>query len=373
MEQQFAHEYKLVLERSRDEAIRHHCNKIEPIHIFLALTHDSNSKPYKLIEALGNVPIDQLRSDIDTIAHSLSDNEIATTSIVASPLSERIIKLSALEARMLKSDVVNTEHLLLALFHNSEIQNMDFFKRMIDIGISYDNIYMQLKNNNNQPTMGTSFSEDDIDDDDIMSQSDKNKSDHNKSNNQSTKKSQETPVLDKYGIDMTKAAEDGQLDPVIGREVEIERIAEKMCREIESEDRPCRSFILNAYMRLIFAKLIRALLEDVGDDRPNLLTDEVLRYIDANFTSPVTATSLAEHCFYNPAYLGRVFKTVYGKGLKEYLREKRLSLAMELLESTSLSVDEICARVGYASKALFYKNFKELYGKAPGEFRKDNN
>lgn len=230
MEQQFAHEYKLVLERSRDEAIRHHCNKIEPIHIFLALTHDSNSKPYKLIEALGNVPIDQLRSDIDTIAHSLSDNEIATTSIVASPLSERIIKLSALEARMLKSDVVNTEHLLLALFHNSEIQNMDFFKRMIDIGISYDNIYMQLKNNNNQPTMGTSFSEDDIDDDDIMSQSDKNKSDHNKSNNQSTKKSQETPVLDKYGIDMTKAAEDGQLDPVIGREVEIERIAQILSR-----------------------------------------------------------------------------------------------------------------------------------------------
>ena len=159
----------------------------------------------------------------------------------------------------------------------------------------------------------------------------------------------------------------------IGEErVEIERIAETMCRELESTDRPCRSFILNAYMRLIFAKLIRALLEDVGDERPNLLTDEVLRYIDANFTSPVTATSLAEHCFYNPAYLGRVFKTVYGKGLKEYLREKRLSLAMELLESTSLSIDEICSRVGYASKALFYKNFKELYGKAPGEFRKDN-
>lgn len=159
----------------------------------------------------------------------------------------------------------------------------------------------------------------------------------------------------------------------IGEErVEIERIAEQMCRELESEARPCRSFILNAYMRLIFAKLIRALLDDVGDERPNLLTDEVLRYIDANFTSPVTATSLAQHCFYNPAYLGRVFKTVYGKGLKEYLREKRLSLAMELLESTSLSIDEICTRVGYASKALFYKNFKELYGKAPGEFRKDN-
>lgn len=157
----------------------------------------------------------------------------------------------------------------------------------------------------------------------------------------------------------------------IGEErIEIERIAETMCRELENTDRPCRSFILNAYMRIIFAKLIRALLEDVGDERPNLLTDEVLRYIDVNFTSPVTAASLAEHCFYNPAYLGRVFKTVYGKSLKEYLREKRLALAMELLQTTSLSVDEIYARVGYSSKAQFYKNFKDHYGKVPGEFRK---
>ena len=156
--------------------------------------------------------------------------------------------------------------------------------------------------------------------------------------------------------------------------VEIERIAKRMCDELENDDggRPCQNFILNAYMRLIFAKLIRALLENVGDERPNLLTDEVLRYIDENFTSPVNATTLADHCFYNPAYLGRVFKAVYGKSMNDYIREKRLSYAMELLKTTSLSVEEICQRVGYSGKAQFYKNFKKLYGKAPGEFRKDN-
>ncbi len=153
--------------------------------------------------------------------------------------------------------------------------------------------------------------------------------------------------------------------------VEIEEIAKKMCEEldVDTAERPCQSFILNAYMRLIFAKLIRALLENVGNDRPNILTDEILKYIDANFTSPLNAATLANHCFYNPAYLGRVFKTVYGKSMKEYLREKRLSYAKELLEDTHLSIEEICERIGYSGKAQFYKSFKEIYGITPGEFR----
>ncbi len=158
----------------------------------------------------------------------------------------------------------------------------------------------------------------------------------------------------------------------VGEErVEIERIALRMCEELDEDrgQRPCHNFVLNAYMRLIFAKLIRALLENVGEDRPKLLTDEVLKYIDENFTSPVNAATLADHCFYNPAYLGRVFKAVYGKSMKEYLREKRLVYAMELLKTSSLSVEEIAERVGYSGKAQFYKNFKEFYGKAPGEFR----
>ncbi len=159
----------------------------------------------------------------------------------------------------------------------------------------------------------------------------------------------------------------------IGEErVEIEEIAKKMCAELDDDSGtlPCKNLVLNAYMRLIFAKLIRALLRDVGEERPNILTDEVLKYIDANFTSPVNAAALANHCFYNPAYLGRVFKAVYGKSMNEYIREKRMNYAMEMLTSTSLSVEEICERVGYRSKAQFHKSFKEFYGKTPGEFRK---
>ncbi len=159
----------------------------------------------------------------------------------------------------------------------------------------------------------------------------------------------------------------------VGRErVEIEELAANMCEEQTNSERslPGHSFMLNAYMRLILSKLIRALMLDAGENMPRVLTDEVLKYIDENFTSAVDMATLANHCFYNPAYLGRVFKTVYGKSMKEYIREKRMNLAMELLTTTNLPVEEICCRVGYAGKDRFYRYFKDFFGKTPGDFRK---
>ncbi len=154
--------------------------------------------------------------------------------------------------------------------------------------------------------------------------------------------------------------------------VEIERLAMSMCKEQANCEKalPAHTFMLNAYMRLILSKLIRALMLDAGENMPRVLTDDVLKYIDDNFTSVVDMAALANHCFYNPAYLGRVFKTVYGKSMKEYIREKRMNLAMELLTTTNLSVEEICCRVGYSSKDRFYRYFKEFFGKTPGDFRK---
>ena len=139
MELKFTPEYKNILERSRDEAIRHNSQEIEPIHLFLALTSDSSSKSYRLIESAStNYSIPQLRNEIDSVAHCNSN--LTEENIITSPLAERIIKLSTLEARMLKSEYVDAEHLLLALFHNSETQNMDFLKTFINIGINYDSL-----------------------------------------------------------------------------------------------------------------------------------------------------------------------------------------------------------------------------------------
>ena len=150
--------------------------------------------------------------------------------------------------------------------------------------------------------------------------------------------------------------------------IEIERAAETMYHEIFSTE-PCSTLILNSHMRLLFAKLIRELLRSTSFERPNILTDEIIAYLDANFTTPITASALAEHCFYNPAYLGRVFKAVYGKSIKEYLRNKRMEYSMYLITETDMPIDEIYLRSGYCSKAQFYKNFKEYFGDTPKKFR----
>ena len=228
MELKFTPEYKNILERSRDEAIRHNSQEIEPIHLFLALTSDSSSKSYRLIESAStNYSIPQLRNEIDSVAHCNSN--LTEENIITSPLAERIIKLSTLEARMLKSEYVDAEHLLLALFHNSETQNMDFLKTFINIGINYDSLYNCLKKEAELPTMGAGFSDEDFEEDDIMSQENNETTTPVKKTSQSHK-GNDTPVLDKYGIDMTRAAEENRLDPVIGRDKEIERIAQILSR-----------------------------------------------------------------------------------------------------------------------------------------------
>ena len=228
MELKFTPEYKNILERSKDEAIRHNSQEIEPIHLFLALTSDCSSKSYRLIESAStNNSITQLRNEIDSTAHS--NGNLAESNIITSPLAERIIKLSALEARMLKSEYVDAEHLLLALFHNSETQNMDFLKTFINKGINYDALYSCLKKETELPTMGAGFSDEDYEEDDIMSQENNEGTTPVKKTTQ-TNKGNDTPVLDKYGIDMTRAAEENRLDPVIGRDKEIERIAQILSR-----------------------------------------------------------------------------------------------------------------------------------------------
>ena len=150
---------------------------------------------------------------------------------------------------------------------------------------------------------------------------------------------------------------------------EIEMIIDRMVTESKKKG-PCYRFMLNGYMRLIFAKLIRGLLNSAGTERPALLTKEILSFLDRNFTEPVTASALAEQCFYNPAYLGRIFKTVYGKSMKEYIREKRMEYAAKLLADPELTIDDIYRRVGYTSKTQFYKCFRSFYGVSPGEYKK---
>lgn len=230
MDINFSKDLKDVLDKSRNEAIRHNSKSINPEHLLLALISDSDSKSFHLIEkATKGYSAYELQQALDNEIYDLTAS--AQTELTVSDLSNRLIKLSVLEARMLKSEVVDPEHLLLAIFHNSETQNMQFMSRFKEAGISYESLYKLLANVTDSPKMGAGFTDEDDDEDDVLpgSNQDKTEAKHQQTST-SSKRGNDTPVLDKFGHDMTRAAEENRLDPVVGREVEIERLAQILSR-----------------------------------------------------------------------------------------------------------------------------------------------
>lgn len=231
MDTRFSDELKMLLHQSRNVAIRHNNDTILPEHLLLALLSDINSKVFGIMEkAAKNHSVYELQQKLDNEIYNFTTSN--ATEVTVSDLSNRIIKLSALEARMLKSDVVDTEHLLLAIFHNSEVQNMKFMQSFHNAGITYETIYRQLANVPDTPKFGTGFAEDeDIDDDELMSEKNStSQSRQSASKTATAKRGNDTPVLDKFGNDMTRAAEEGRLDSVVGRENEIERLVQILSR-----------------------------------------------------------------------------------------------------------------------------------------------
>lgn len=227
----YSDQLKEVLELCHKEAVRHNNDCIMPAHVLLALTSDPNGQVTKIMENSAKT------SSIDSLRHNLDDQLFEVTlreaqDPIVSELVNRLIKLSVLEARMLKNDTIEPIHLLLALFHNSEVQAMDFIIPFRQEGITYERMYQMITRQSDRPVMGADTTPDgdlDDEDDDYNDQS-SNRSSQSTQSNRTQSISGDTPTLDKYGNDMTRAAEDGRLDPVVGREVEIERLAQILSR-----------------------------------------------------------------------------------------------------------------------------------------------
>lgn len=230
MDTNYSKELKLVLDRSRREAIRLFNSVITPAHLLLAIMTDTHGKGAQLMEkTVDGIELYDLRVQL---SESLVNKDRTESEISVSDLANRIIKLSVLEARMLKKNVVDVEHLLLAIFHNSEVQNMDFMKPFLEAGLTYDRLYKSLLEISEEASSGY---DDDTDEDEEDEEPPKSQPESSSSNTINPRKSGsensgDTPLLDKFGNDMTKAAEEGRLDPVVGREVEIERLAQILSR-----------------------------------------------------------------------------------------------------------------------------------------------
>ncbi len=232
MDPNFTQQLRDALDKSKGEALRHNCATITPAHLLLTLISDIGGKAFQLIEsAARNTSALDLQRELDESLYA--NASITPSAIVVSDLANRILKLSVLESRMLKSPVVDVEHLLLAIFHNSEVQSQPYMAPFIAAGVTYESLY-SLINRGNRDNDDDDQESDDYDDtpDEPLSDSAAggSKSTPPAGNAGSKRTGQETPVLDKFGIDMTRAAQEGRLDPMVGRETEIERLAQILSR-----------------------------------------------------------------------------------------------------------------------------------------------
>lgn len=230
MEINFSNDFKTALDNSRNEAVRHNSSMVMPSHLLLALISDPTSRVSALIERLAHdVSVYQLSQELDNTLFETAVHD--SDDITISDLANRLVKLSVLEARNLKSAIVDVEHILMAIFHNSEVQQQDFIKPFLRAGVTYEALYKALSNKADAPQAGAGTSDDDDDDDDEDYAPDSgSQRPAGGARTQSKSNTGDTPALDKFGNDMTKLAEAGKLDPVIGRDVEIERLAQILSR-----------------------------------------------------------------------------------------------------------------------------------------------
>ncbi len=227
MEAKFSPKVKEIIGYSREEAMRLGHDYIGTEHLLLGIIRDGEGLALKLLISSG-VNLSELRKQIEfnTKASSKSINNLMNIPLIKQ--SERALKLTYLEAKSLKSEVINTEHLMLAIL---KIEDSLVVNLLAQKGVNYDNFRVGLEenvvgDNLDSPNIlpKNSASEDDGDDD--FAASNKANAGPSKPGDSKSK----TPVLDNFGRDLTKAAEDGKLDPIVGREKEIERVSQILSR-----------------------------------------------------------------------------------------------------------------------------------------------
>ena len=226
MERIFSNHAKTVLGYSREEAVRLQNHDILPDHLLLGIIRDGEGKAMEAITTHGLNP----RSLKQAIEKELAaDNEyVDPRELTVSKKTDKILKMSMLESRILHSEETDTEHILLAILRDKS----SIAARILnDNDITYESVMSFLKNHNQDTDMpdtrmGAGFDEEEEEEDEPRSSS----SGKSRPTETATAHGSDTPVLDNFGSDMTRAAEEGKLDPVVGREREIERLAQVLSR-----------------------------------------------------------------------------------------------------------------------------------------------
>ncbi|MBP5772101.1 MAG: ATP-dependent Clp protease ATP-binding subunit [Bacteroidaceae bacterium] len=215
-----------ILDYGKQEAIRLRCSDVQPAHLLLALLRETDCTAISILSQMG-VNLQQLKASLETALRGMSDNHDPLLSGQAS----RVVKLMLLEARGMQAEWADTEHLLLALLRDKDDLAC---QALTDEQVDYQAVKNALTQKQ-EPQAGFGYTDEDEDEDDEEDEDIHNSGRPGQSAQQTTSRRQQgkgsgTPALDTFGTDLTKAAAEGLLDPVVGREREIQRVAQILCR-----------------------------------------------------------------------------------------------------------------------------------------------
>ena len=220
MDNNFSSQVKEIISFSREEALRLGNDFIGTEHLLLGLIREGDNTAIRILKSF-NVDLYELRKEIELAVKDKTGKNIANiNSLPLTKQAEKVIRVTVLEAKALKSPTVETEHLMLSILKNKENIATQILNQF---DVDYDLFRQELgvMKSNDPRAEYQDENDEDFDDEKKYSGS--------KSRQAGAAKSK-TPVLDNFGRDITKLAETGQLDPIIGREKEIERVSQILSR-----------------------------------------------------------------------------------------------------------------------------------------------
>ena len=232
MTNQFSPLVSEVLAYSREEAARLSCSIVRPEHLMLAILRERKNPMTGIFTDL-NINVHELKQNLESLSSTESESHDAIQANNVTSLDDKtnnILKLSVLEARLAHSQTVNIEHLVLAILHDNASNGVK--AALGKYGINYELAMKYLLKPNSKTTVdGIGLSEEE---DENMTGRNSRRGDSSSSAGTAdmsrTSGKTGTPVLDKFSTDLTKAALDGKLDPVVGRTNEMQRVTEVLCR-----------------------------------------------------------------------------------------------------------------------------------------------
>ena len=227
MTSQFSPNVSEILAFSREEATRLASSSVGPEHLLLAILREKNSPIIDIFNRL-DINIQSVKAELENRVREDGLHEAVNTSeLVLNSKASNILKLAVLEARIQHTQTVDVQHLLLAILHD---QVNNGAKEVLEFNnMNYETALQMLQKQTTTDALGLPDEEDDPEFENNSDRSGQAKA-HRQTTTATPNQDNKTPVLDNFSTDLTLAAAEGKLDPVVGREKEIQRVVEILGR-----------------------------------------------------------------------------------------------------------------------------------------------